>query len=300
MPDPSRPTIKRLFAVSGNCCAFPGCPRPLIDPVTGTVTAKVCHITAKKKDGPRYDQSLSDTERNGFDNLLLLCGEHHDIVDSRTSTYSVEDLCRIKSEHERMAGKAVHLDDSIVELFVRLFLSFQGAGGSPGAVYEYVPVKPIGWLGTAGKRLKFVRGAHGVGLFAAVVGVGTWSYSLWRFGLFGTPEWLSILPVPLLMIGISVWLASEMASKLRPNTYHRFLRQDLGVNGEGVVYCVKVAGECGVCGGELRLQDSPSHRTESVVGICMNYRQHVFTFDPTILVGERTHLPKPRSSRTGR
>jgi hypothetical protein len=45
---PTRPTertIERLFAVSGNQCAFPGCTANLV--IGDTVTAEICHIKAQ-------------------------------------------------------------------------------------------------------------------------------------------------------------------------------------------------------------------------------------------------------------
>src|SRR5712692_8087712 len=43
--EPSRTTIKRLFAVSSNKCAFPKSESPLID--GKTVIGRVCHIKAQ-------------------------------------------------------------------------------------------------------------------------------------------------------------------------------------------------------------------------------------------------------------
>ncbi|HEY0428424.1 MAG TPA: hypothetical protein VGC76_11640 [Pyrinomonadaceae bacterium] len=97
---PSLPTIKRLFAVSGNQCAFPKCPLPLVDEDSGKVTGRICHIKAQNAGGARYDASQTDEERHGFDNLVLMCPIHHDVIDSDEDSYTVERLLKIKSEHE--------------------------------------------------------------------------------------------------------------------------------------------------------------------------------------------------------
>ena len=68
MSSPSVPTIKRLFAVSGNQCAFPRCPLPLVDISSGKVTGRICHIKAQKSGGPRYDPDQTDEEQHD-----LLC-----------------------------------------------------------------------------------------------------------------------------------------------------------------------------------------------------------------------------------
>ena len=80
--NPTRPreaTLKRLFARSGNQCAFPRCPDTLIE--GETVVGKVCHIKAAQLAGPRYDPQQTAAERHGYDNLILLCGKHHTVID---------------------------------------------------------------------------------------------------------------------------------------------------------------------------------------------------------------------------
>ena len=60
---PSQATIKRLFAHSGNRCAFPRCMEVLVE--EGTVVGKVCHIKAANPKGPRYDPQQTTAERHG-------------------------------------------------------------------------------------------------------------------------------------------------------------------------------------------------------------------------------------------
>ena len=100
---PNIATVKRLFAVSGNVCAFPGCEATLVDPTSGKVTGRICHIKARSPDGPRYDSEQGDAERHAFPNLVLLCPTHHDIIDADTETFSVTRLTAIKHEHEASA-----------------------------------------------------------------------------------------------------------------------------------------------------------------------------------------------------
>lgn len=79
-------TVKRLFALSQNRCAFPGCTAPLIED-TGTVTGIICHIKARSERGPRYDANQTEEERYAFDNLLLMCGRHSKLIDSEHQLY---------------------------------------------------------------------------------------------------------------------------------------------------------------------------------------------------------------------
>jgi len=112
MAGPSVATVKRLFAVSGNRCAFPGCEERLADVASESVVGEVCHIKAKSSDGPRYDAEQTDEERHGFGNLVLLCPTHHARVDGDPGRYTVEKLLEIKARHEaRYAGGAEPSDD---------------------------------------------------------------------------------------------------------------------------------------------------------------------------------------------
>jgi hypothetical protein len=114
---PSNPTIKRLFARSGNRCAFPRCAATLID--SGTVVGKICHIKGAKPGSARYDASQSAAERHGFDNLILLCGRHHDVIDADEEAYTVERLLKMKADHE---SRAAEVDADFAERAVQLLI----------------------------------------------------------------------------------------------------------------------------------------------------------------------------------
>jgi len=77
MPQPSAVTIKRLFAVSGNNCAFPDCQIPISDEENATIIGEICHIEADKSGGPRYNSMQTNEERQAFENLILMCANHH-------------------------------------------------------------------------------------------------------------------------------------------------------------------------------------------------------------------------------
>ena len=119
MKEPSLPTIKRLFAASGNMCAFPHCHVPIIEE-SGTVTGKICHIKARQKNGARYDASQTDEERHHFENLILLCARHHDIIDKETDIYDVETLVEMKILHESKTTREDVPEDTI---FARILLN---------------------------------------------------------------------------------------------------------------------------------------------------------------------------------
>ena len=95
-------TIKRLFGLAGNTCSYPECSEKLVS--TDHNVSQICHIEAFSKGGPRYNSKSSDKERNDYPNLILLCKNHHGIVDEKDSNglprYSVTELKAMKQTHE--------------------------------------------------------------------------------------------------------------------------------------------------------------------------------------------------------
>jgi hypothetical protein len=109
--EPKPTTIKRLFALSKNQCAFPQCNLPIVEE-GGTVTGIVCHIKARSEKGPRFDPSQTDEERHGFENLVLMCSRHSKIIDSDPGTYCVETLRDIKRIHEKDGAIEISREDA--------------------------------------------------------------------------------------------------------------------------------------------------------------------------------------------
>lgn len=98
MPRPSLATLKSLFAKSSNRCAFPKC---TVNVVQGdTLLGHVCHIKGAKPESARYDAAQNDGERHSDTNLIILCPNHHSVIDDDAETYTVERLRRMKTEHE--------------------------------------------------------------------------------------------------------------------------------------------------------------------------------------------------------
>ncbi len=90
--------IKELYAYSGNQCAFPGCNQKLIDK-NGNY-GEICHIYGLNLGSARYDPQKSEEELNSISNLILLCPNHHKMVDSDVENFSAETLISIKENHE--------------------------------------------------------------------------------------------------------------------------------------------------------------------------------------------------------
>jgi hypothetical protein len=96
-------TIRRLDTLSGNECAHPDCTKKLIAEDGISIISKICHIAAASKEGPRFNEKMTDDDRRGFDNLILLCDEHHVIIDNKENEpkYPAAILKEWKHLHEK-------------------------------------------------------------------------------------------------------------------------------------------------------------------------------------------------------
>lgn len=90
---------KRLYANSRNCCAMPGCNVELVN--TANI-GQIAHIEGVNPGSARYNPNLTSDEVNSYENLILLCCNHHKLIDSKENLnlYTVEYLKKIKKDHE--------------------------------------------------------------------------------------------------------------------------------------------------------------------------------------------------------
>lgn len=102
-PSPSCLTKYMLIAKAGGRCQFSGCNKVLfIDSVTLTKfnNTNIAHIVASAPDGPRgNDNSIELSDK--LENLMLLCQEHHTLIDSKPEEYTIERLTNMKEKQER-------------------------------------------------------------------------------------------------------------------------------------------------------------------------------------------------------
>lgn len=97
----SQSALKKLFALSRNICAFPECELELSRPEWPKVRARVCHICGLNEGAARFDKTVAVRDRNAYENLLLLCPNHHDLIDElEPGRFSVDDLLDMKHAHE--------------------------------------------------------------------------------------------------------------------------------------------------------------------------------------------------------
>jgi 5-methylcytosine-specific restriction endonuclease McrA len=102
-----------LLARSGGYCANPDCPDPdlfpRVDDEHVPTVAEMAHVIAQSSAGPRGDEDLPASERDQYENLVLLCPRCHDLVDNMklTGIYTVELLRRWKERLEERIQAAV-------------------------------------------------------------------------------------------------------------------------------------------------------------------------------------------------
>lgn len=84
---------KMLWALSKNRCAICACPLVVKSLDKNLIVGEECHIVSKKTNGPRH-RAMQNYDT--FNNIILLCPQHHKIIDEDTENYTEEKLFYIK------------------------------------------------------------------------------------------------------------------------------------------------------------------------------------------------------------
>ena len=113
IPERTRKLLWRRF---GSRCVM--CRRKLI--VAGTLVRDECRILSARAGGPRYDLEFDHRTLNDYSNLLLICGVHHNLVDSQASKHAASRFANIKARHEILAPVGHLLLDERRQVLVEL------------------------------------------------------------------------------------------------------------------------------------------------------------------------------------
>lgn len=95
--------IRKLWASSGGYCANPGCHKdlfPFFENGEVTNIGEFAHIIGRKKKGPRGKDDLPMTQRDEFDNIIVLCPSCHTLVDKNEKQFPALLLKEWKRNHE--------------------------------------------------------------------------------------------------------------------------------------------------------------------------------------------------------
>ena len=81
---------------------------------------EIAHIQGVN--GPRHNASMTSDEVNSIDNLMLLCLEHHKLIDSKPEEYPTERLIKDKKNHEERVRIQTETTDGSLCQIVTYFM----------------------------------------------------------------------------------------------------------------------------------------------------------------------------------
>lgn len=137
---PSDATVREVWARSGGICAFPGCTEVLYKDkylLESTNFGEVAHNVGASAAGPRGDSKRSHALSGDPENLLLLCRNHHKIVDDdKGSKYPEQVLAAWKRLHEANVLQAANLKGTsqALPIIIRGPIGGQQVTVNPGGV----------------------------------------------------------------------------------------------------------------------------------------------------------------------
>jgi len=112
-----------IWTKAGGRCQYRGCNKPLWRDDVRLVTMNrsyLAHIVADEPGGPRGDPVLSDQLQDKFSNIMLLCDDHHRLIDKEDVLgHSVELLRAYKQQHEERIERLTSLQDYVRTEIVR-------------------------------------------------------------------------------------------------------------------------------------------------------------------------------------
>ena len=121
----SEKTAKIVWARAAGLCSYPDCFKLLIvsperpnDP--HAVLGEIAHIVGHSEEGPRGEELFRGIDRDSPENLLLLCAEHHTLIDQQQDRYSTSWLYRVKDEHEKWVRERISSNQHFPQLSVDL------------------------------------------------------------------------------------------------------------------------------------------------------------------------------------
>ena len=96
--------LKILYGKAQARCSFSNCRKNLIKEANEkdkeAQVGKIAHIRAHSEGGPRYDDNYPEDKIDTYENWILCCGFCHDSIDVQANSYTVEQLLKIKEDHE--------------------------------------------------------------------------------------------------------------------------------------------------------------------------------------------------------
>ncbi|MDR2001939.1 MAG: hypothetical protein LBQ74_02815 [Prevotella sp.] len=134
--EPKPSTVKKLFALSGNKCAFENCNNNLV--IGDTLIGEICHIEAAEPGGSRWNKALDDELCRDFNNLILMCPNCHTLIDSDEKKYTTDLLMSWKKRHiEKFNNKEFGISQTILDKAIQKFSSQVNINMGAGSINNY-------------------------------------------------------------------------------------------------------------------------------------------------------------------
>lgn len=89
--------------------------------------AENAHIHAVGSTGPRHKEEMSQEEIDCVDNLMLLCAEHHHLIDTKPENYPSDMLVKQKKAHEERIRRLTDIQDDVSCKMVAYFSNIDNA-----------------------------------------------------------------------------------------------------------------------------------------------------------------------------
>nr|WP_321273491.1 HNH endonuclease [Alcaligenes faecalis] len=100
-------SIKLLWSNAAGRCSFPGCDKRLsveqASDIAPHTLGEMAHIKGKNRGSNRYDANQTNDERDSYQNLILLCPNHHTEIDKPENEirFPIGWLLEAKKAHEQ-------------------------------------------------------------------------------------------------------------------------------------------------------------------------------------------------------
>ncbi len=114
----SYPTKLKIAAYCNNTCAFPTCGKKVLsgrikaeDLENGFSKGVFAHIIAASPQGPRQSQDIAQESINDVSNGILLCEDHHTLIDNNPDDYPIETLRTWKRNIEANFKNLLFIND---------------------------------------------------------------------------------------------------------------------------------------------------------------------------------------------